>query len=172
MRWTAVIAKWKWLKWLKINKHFACAQRLIIGFILTKRFQNEHLMYAYCWRNSTIVELWIKCYILWKIHGKLLAKITSSMGCVLMQSAMADNTKITRRSKANKCGSHRTGWTGSWAILSLINCDSGFGPFWKLKRNHSCKHSQMRFAYRPSVRNPNTIHTIPVKREMLPQQCF
>lgn len=76
------------------------------------------------------------------------------MECALIQSATADNTEVTRRSKANKCGSHRMGWTGSSAILSLINCDSGFGPFWNLKP--SCKHSKMWFAYHSPIPPPHT----------------
>lgn len=137
-------------------------------------------------------SIWLPCWAVnnstfWKIHGKSLAKITSCMECVLIQSRTADNIMVTRRSKANKCGSRRMGWSGSSAKLSLINCDSGFGPFWNLKP--SCKHSKMRFEYHPSHTPPTHIppptssahyrnaythytNTIPVKREILPQQCF
>lgn len=57
-----------------------------------------------------------------------------------MQSRIPFKMMATRRSTATKCGSHSTGATGSFAIDSRINCDSGFGPFWKLKWNKGFYH--------------------------------
>lgn len=95
-------------------------------------------------------------------HGKSWAKTTSCMECVSMQSRKAVNMMLTRLSKAVKCGSHKTGETGSLAIDSLINCDSGFGPLWNLKP--SKQTSQMRFNQPPkNTRNG---------WKNLPQKCF
>lgn len=60
---------------------------------------------------------------------------TSSTVFLLMQSRIPFKIMVTRRSSATKCGSHSTGATGSFANDSRINCDIGFGPFWKLKWN-------------------------------------
>lgn len=38
-----------------------------------------------------------------------------------------------RRSNAAKCGSHKTGFTGSTLIDSRNTCDKGLGPLWNLK---------------------------------------
>lgn len=112
--------------------------------IITKSFR---FISFWLLREASVHTITKKKYFS-KIHGKSLAKITSCMECVLMQSRKADNIMVTRRSKAIKCGFHRTGATGSPAIDSLINCDSGFGPFWNLKP--SCKHLRMWFAHHSS----------------------
>lgn len=58
---------------------------------------------------------------------------TSSAERLLMQSRMVCSTVASLLSTASKCGSHKTGATGSFAIDALIRAESGLLLLWTLK---------------------------------------
>lgn len=126
----------------------------------------KHTMFAFgsaIWQSWSIVFGIFIMHPKEEAHGKSWAKTTSCMECVSMQSRKAVNMMLTRLSKAVKWGSHKTGATGSLAIDSLINCDSGFGPLWNLKP--SKQTSQMRFFSTTEKHTRNGWKN-------LPQKCF